>query len=389
MDEHAQHKHGKAKTTSSDQKQTLDALLSITSAAVQALDKPRTPRRSDSVGPPSSLSMQPGPVSDIQALSADVLTGVYAGLTPTNEVIKSTGQPNSPNGPENVSVGSRSSTASEILVRTTTTDPGVYYPSESLDLSTASKISQNSRTSAASSTFLTGEAKRVRVSSKKLKEIKSPFEEGGGERTSVSSGKLGFFQMLDNSSLLKSPGRQTDKSVCSDTKTDVETSDRKGKSQSTVCDCSDIRNADISHSQELTTNLCDSQCGRKITDISVNVVKHHAVRRHTTEPNHSIVVERHNTDSNVSQLSEPIPGSNRSGIIKMGSQELRSGLDSGYQTKQLPTKVLYGTETLNDMKSASANTSADIEGMFTSSCSHKRSYLVRCFIYTCVHSVNY
>ena len=375
--EHARHnndKHKQTKQSSSDQKQTFNALLSITSAAVDALDKPRTPRRSDSVGVSLSSNVQSGPVSSFHPLSADVLTGVYAGLTPRDEATKSAGLASSPNTLENVSVGSRSSTASEILIRTTNTDPGVYHPSEPLNLSNASrlsnasKLSHSSKSSAANSTFLTGDAKRVKVSSKKLKEIKSPFEECS-ERTSVSAGNLGFFQMLDNSSLLNSPSRPGDKS--SDAQSEVKTpeGERKRqpdrKKQPVISGCSNTADTGISHTQDLLNNSADSQCGRKVRDISVNVVKHHSVRKHTTEHNHSIVVERHNTDTNISQLSEPNRETDTNGSLKKGSQEFSGGLDSGYQTKQLPTKALFDSQTLVDLKSTSAsqaNTSADVEG---------------------------
>ena len=194
--------------TTSNQKQTFDALLSIANAAVEALEKPKIPQRSDSVGIQSTSSLQNGP---IDLLLPMVLTDDDRKvIDPNLSRNKSSTSPETSEKPlDNTSMRSKSSTASEILVRTTNTDPGVYKLSESLNLSNVSKASNNSKASATSSTFLTGDAKRVKISSKKLREIKSPFEES----KSPSAGSLGFLKMLDCSSLLNSPSKLTDKSA--------------------------------------------------------------------------------------------------------------------------------------------------------------------------------
>ena len=187
----------------SDQKQTFDALLSITSAAVEALEKPKIPQRLDSVGIRFPANVQKSPVGTVK------LTEVECGLSGHSKVSSpNTLQNSSADISDNVSIGSKSSTASEILVRTTNTDPGMHQ----LNLSNASRISNNSKVSTTSSTFLTGDAKKVKISSKKLKEIKSPFEDSNEQR-STNTVNMGFFKMLDNSSLLNSPSKVSDKSA--------------------------------------------------------------------------------------------------------------------------------------------------------------------------------
>ena len=339
------------KPTTSNQKQTFDALLSIASAAVEALEKPKIAQRSDSLGIQSTSSPQNGPV--------DVLLPMV--LTDVRNKSSASREP-SENTPENTSIRSKSSTASEILVRTTNTDPGVYKLSESLNLSNTSKASNNSKVSTTSSTFLTGDAKRVKISSKKLKEIKSPFEE------SASAGNLGFLKMLDSSSLLNSPSKVTDKSASLEVDISIESRDRDGKKGpiSTKLTSDKDKTTPLAVETPFQKNVTsDSKCGKKVKDVSVSVIKHHSVRKHTTEHNHAVVVERHNIDTNVSQLGEHESGSDNERNAKQRGENFTSGLDSGYQTKQLSVKALQDMQEIIDLRNTTgsqANTSADIEG---------------------------
>ena len=337
------------KQTTSNQKQTFDALLSITSAAVEALEKPKIPLRTDSVGTKTTSSLQNGRVDVLLPM---VLTDSDGKVAPSE------------NTPENTSTGSKSSTASEILVRTTSTDPGEYKLSESLNLSNVSKASNNSKASAASSTFLTGDAKRVKISSKKLREIKSPFE----EPKSASAGNLGFLKMLDSSSLLNSPSRITDKSTSSEAEVSMKSADEGGKKGPVLTEPKSDKDkapAPVVETSFQMNVTSDSKCGKKVKDVSVSVIKHHSVRKHTTEHNHAVVVERHNMDTNVSQLSEHESGSDHERNVKQRSENFISGLDSGYQTKQLSAKVLQDMQEIIDLRNTTgsqANTSGDIEG---------------------------
>ena len=109
----------------------------------------------------------------------------------------------------------------------------------------------------------------------------------------------------------------------------------------------------------------DPKCGKKVKDVSVSVIKHHSVRKHRTEHNHAVVVERHNMDTNVSQLSEHQSGTDHERNAKQRGEDFISGLDSGYQTKQLSAKALHDMQEFIDLRNTTgsqANTSADIEG---------------------------
>ena len=349
------------KQTTSNQKQTFDALLSITSAAVEALEKPKIPLRTDSVGIQSTSSLQNSP---LDVLLPMVLTDSDGKVAPKDKT--NTFRETSENTPENTSTGSKSSTASEILVRTTNTDPGVYRLSESLNLSNVSKASNNSKASAGSSTFLTGDAKRVKISSKKLREIKSPFE----EPKSASAGNLGFLKMLDSSSLLNSPSRITDKSASFEAEVSMKSADEGGKKGPVLTEPKSDKDkapAPVVETSFQMNVTSDSKCGKKVKDVYVSVIKHHSVRKHTTEHNHAVVVERHNMDTNVSQLSEHESGSDHERNVKQRSENFISGLDSGYQTKQLSAKVLHDMQEIIDLRNTTgsqANTSADIEGNY-------------------------
>ena len=346
------------KQTTSNQKQTFDALLSITSAAVEALEKPKTPQRTVSVGTKTTSSLQNG---RLDVLLPMVLTDSDGKVAPKDKT--NTSRETSENTPENTSTGSKSSTASEILVRTTNTDPGVYRLSESLNVSNVSKASNNSKASAASSTFLTGDAKRVKISSKKLREIKSPFE----EPKSASAGNLGFLKMLDSSSLLNSPSRITDKSASFEAEVSMKSTQdgKKGPVLTEPRSDKDQAPAPVVETSFQMNVTSDSKCGKKVKDVSVSVIKHHSVRKHTTEHNHAVVVERHNMDTNVSQLSEHESGSDHERNVKQRSENFISGLDSGYQTKQLSAKALQDIQEIIDLRNTTgsqANTSGDIEG---------------------------
>lgn len=77
------------------------------------------------------------------------------------------------------SVGSKSSTASEILQRSTMVDgdlsgSAAHQHTSDLNMTGASNTS---RSSLLNSGFFTGDLKKVKVSSKKLKEVESPFDE--------------------------------------------------------------------------------------------------------------------------------------------------------------------------------------------------------------------
>ena len=360
--------------TTSNQKQTFDALLSLTSAAVEALEKPKIPQRSDSIGIQSTSSLWNGPVD---VLSPMVLADGGRKVTPKNKSNRSACGQTSENTPENTSIGSKSSTASEILVRTTNTDPGVYKLSESLNISNASKAS------AASSAFLTGDAKRVKISSKKLREIKSPFEES----KSASAGNLGFFKMLDSSSLLNSPSRLTDKSASFEAEISMKSTGEDGKKEPVLrkpMNDKDKTTVPVVETPFQMNVTLDSKCGKKVKDVSVSVIKHHSVRKHTTEHNHAVVVERHNMDTNVSQFSEHGSGSEHERNSKQRGENFISGLDSGYQTKQLSAKALLDRQEIVDLRnttSSQANTSADIEG--NSIGIHGSTLFIRLFISLC------
>ena len=114
----------------------------------------------------------------------------------------------------------------------------------------------------------------------------------------------------------------------------------------------------------MTISSNSKKCGMEENDISVSVIKKHAVRKHTTEHNHSVVVERHNTDTGVSQFGER-GIINRNSNAKQGNGEMILALDSGYQTKQFTSKGLCEGEESNEARNAAgslANTSADVEG---------------------------
>ncbi len=320
VDSHNFHSENRSRSNS-DQKDTFGALLNITSAAVEALEKPHTPQRFDSV---------PQQKTRTQARSQSKKS-------------------------DDVSPRSASSTASDVLIRATNKDQ------DPLNLSGASKASDRSKSSAASSTFLTGEAQRVKVPSKKLTEIKSPFEEA--KELKVGAGNLGFLQMLDTSSfqssLLSDVGQQTD--------VEKETSYTPGNGGKEGED----PHADLAHvgrpSSEAVANGETAARGRRISDISVNVVKHHFVRKHTTEHNHSVVVERHKGDADTSLHLD----SGKETTVK-DSVDSSSGLDSGYQTKHLPVQALYSSQTLKNLKTSSGpdgNPASDIEGKCTKCCS--------------------
>lgn len=172
-------------------KPDLNDLLCITNAAVQGLDRPGRHRECENNRPlatvqPLSFQFTPLSPTHLRDLYGD---GEFADNTPGVEVERE----NHIVTPENTktagvtataqndSIGSKSSTASEILIRATT--PREVKLKSNLNDGNRGPLndSVSSRGSASEagisgSGFITGQAKKVKVSSKKLKEIKSPFE---------------------------------------------------------------------------------------------------------------------------------------------------------------------------------------------------------------------
>ena len=154
-------------------------LLSITEEAVKALDKPKTPKNKRSTKTRRDVSdAKGGPIHQVQMYIKNGIgnpTRITTQLF-SDDNIEHTEHDNS----RASSVGSKSTTASDVLIRSTIIDSPV--PPSHHD------ISHTSRSSNASS-FLSGEAKPVRVSSRRLKEIKSPFDNANLSAVSRSSSK--------------------------------------------------------------------------------------------------------------------------------------------------------------------------------------------------------
>ncbi len=311
--------------TESVQKLTFDALLTLTSAAVKDIDKAESPKRLKSVEAAKHKQSDSKCDNDRARKSP---------------------------------VHSHCSAASELVIRTT---DATVDSNEQLNLSNVSKSSSGSKGSRSSSTFLTGQAKKLRVSAKKLREIKSPFEEPTAVTVS-NGGSLGFFQLLDNGSFLSSlasdqPSGSKPATNDNTLVADGELVDFDGKCEKSV--------ARPLKDELVTDTERDQAQGRQTGDIYVNVVKHHNVRKHTTEHNHSFLVERHKSDPDVSVFSSvtsPRADGTKS-VGRIGHEELEIfGLDSGYQTKQLPVRALYASHTPADLKSQNGHGSVDDDG---------------------------
>lgn len=143
-------------------------LLTITNAAVQALDR---------------QPLEDAPKDTTLGHRADEGKVIYADACGLGQDVLIDEIHHEHNSSRSSSASSKTTTASEVLIRSTAGDtPDV------VSIHNASITSRGSGSSKASS-FLTGQAKPVRVSSKKLKEIKSPFEDVDISTVSRSSSK--------------------------------------------------------------------------------------------------------------------------------------------------------------------------------------------------------
>jgi len=166
---------------SNDSKSSANELLSITDAAVSALSKTSNPRVKTYVRNNEPYSMFQNGISLLSPTDS-----------PPQPIEGRSNQCQTSSSDQNVtgqlSDGSRSTTASEILIKSTMNDKDILSCHNSSNLSDVSKCTT---TSEASSAFITGQAQRVKIPSKKLKEIKSPFENREVEKTNAVSKHVG------------------------------------------------------------------------------------------------------------------------------------------------------------------------------------------------------
>ena len=169
-------------------KTNMNELLCLTDAAVKALDSVSQPPKMGSGQPFGSAQSEN---VQLRSLSPSQLMGLYGdGEFDSHDLPNMNNSSCLPDVHERSS--SKSSTAEDILIRSTVVTARDRSTSSSAkdlqESSNTSCLSARSDVSVASSGFLTGNARRVKVSSKKLKEVKSPFQ--NFEEVSKSEGAV-------------------------------------------------------------------------------------------------------------------------------------------------------------------------------------------------------
>ncbi len=306
---------------------SLDAVLSITNAAVQSLEKSLVSSKSGSF-PNSAQNLSP--LSDkgshtsktITPLSPTVINHVYC-----SEDTWADGTPEKqPYVTHSVPENTASNNSKQLITATVQpkTEQDMSYSEDkgaNLNSSVNSRVSLGST---ASSTFLTGEAKPVRISSKKLKEIDSPFDTGNNDNSKVSQSSV--THSLPENTKRTSPLHHI-------------TGQNHNYNFLTMLANDSLDNSrDLNRTEDNASvvSASSSIMGNKVREVSV--VKHHSMRKHTTEHNHSFLVEKHRPDRNT-QLME-------------STNKYSSASDSGYTSKGVPVTKLDGSCTnIHEMNS--------------------------------------
>ena len=308
---------------------SLDAVLSITNAAVQSLEKSLVSTKSGSL---QNSAQTMSPVSDkgshsmknITPLSPTVINHVYS----SEDTFAEGNSQLEPSYPQYVTENTADNNNSRHSLINTGQSKTEQDLSNLEEKGTNLNSSVNSRVSlgsTASSTFLTGEAKPVRISSKKLKEIDSPFDIGDDDLSKMSQSSAKHIV----------PGNVKKPSVVDDvTRQNHNYNFLTMLANETLDNSRDLNRTEDNAS---VVSASSSVTGNKVKEVSV--VKHHSMRKHTTEHNHSFLVEKHRPDRNTQ--------------VRESSNKYSSASDSGYTSKAVPMTKLDGSCTnIHEMNSA-------------------------------------
>ena len=327
-------------------KSNISELLSVTDAAVQALQKSRSSSKSSacsSAQPALSPTGSGSFVHHAHGHGSPILDAVGSSSRRSN-----TGKDGSVPPAD-----SNCATASKVLIHATQLDTchsvsdrgspkfnqGQGSGASTHDTSILSRTSNQSVGSEASSTFLTGKAKPVKVSAWKLKEIKPPFS---------AEAAVALPMALPQTSVL------TDR---------TKTMPTKELKQHPVSDIAKTKPKDQAQQPTGTT----TGGYRGVSDKSQKHIKYSSVGDKTqVNTKKNITVERHYTDhgsdghvlTNQDQLSEAeSPRSQSSGENERKMQKSRPMMDSGYMTQniQVIQEVQVENEVNGDLPSESAD----------------------------------
>ena len=283
-------------------------LLCFTDAAVKALDNAKLSKKSKFIGCPPHMQSTS---ARFHPLSPKLLTGIFGG-DPEEADGGVAITEMSPKGidDKNNSVGSQSSTASEILIRSTT-QPSKGRQSEGKTLvmnTSASSHNVSSSSSRASSSFLTGNAQKVKVSVKKLKEIVSPFQSFQSQTSNdialasaekPKRARPGVEEVASVEPPIVSLNRNNSNGASKLKKTSAKSSSSKSKNPKQVFPSSSSCGPKRKEAKDSPSRLVD---GQTESGMAKGSAKEMSSFSSTGNSNYQVHVQRHVTDEEISKM---------------------------------------------------------------------------------------